>query len=484
MINNIRIIGALVSFLFFLSGCGNNGTFSTAGASPAISGVSPASAPVGATVTITGTNFSTTPANSAVSFNGTAAVVTSCTSTRIVTTVPSGATTGPITVTAGGNGAMSAASFIVMPSWKGTKQFGISSNEIGGGVTVDSRGNVYVIIDTTRWLEWNIDYPVRETILVKYDQSGTQQWTISDFAVYGSIAVDSSGNIYLAGNSTDGESNWGTLVKYDSSGTKQWTKHPGSPLLVTGGSVAVGSGGVIYITGLTAGWWPWDMDSHAYLVKCDSSGAELWTRQLGFIGDLAVDSSGNAYLIGSIPGGPSADDYDDYDTILVKYDTSGTKQWTRQLGSAGVDHGMGLAVDNSGNIYVTGTTVIALNGSMYAGGYDNMFLVKYDPSGTKLWTRQLGSDCNNRGFDVAVDDNGNAYVTGLIFNGRPVDMLLVKYDPSGNKQWTQQFGTSLEEWGLDVAVDNSGNAYVIGATSNSGGYDMFLVKYDPFGVKQ
>jgi hypothetical protein len=92
MFRNFRAGGALVCFLFFLSGCGNN-------PSPAISGFSPAGATIGTIITITGTDFDEGPVNNVVTFNGTAAVVTSSTPTQIVTTVPAGASSGPISIT-------------------------------------------------------------------------------------------------------------------------------------------------------------------------------------------------------------------------------------------------------------------------------------------------------------------------------------------------------------------------------------------------
>src|ERR1700690_1321019 len=109
MFRDFRVGGALVCFLFFLSGCGNN-------PSPAISGFSPVGATIGTTITITGTNFDVGPVNNVVTFNGTAAVVTSSTPTQIVTTVPITATSGPISVAVDGvSRATSAPSFTLPP---------------------------------------------------------------------------------------------------------------------------------------------------------------------------------------------------------------------------------------------------------------------------------------------------------------------------------------------------------------------------------
>jgi hypothetical protein len=126
MFRNFRTGGPLVFFLFFLSGCGSN-------PSPAISGFSPVGATVGTIITITGTNFDVGPVNNLVTFNGTAAVVTSSTPTQIVTTVPSGATSGPISVTVDGvSHATSAAGFTVLAP----PTFTPASASVGMAVTI------------------------------------------------------------------------------------------------------------------------------------------------------------------------------------------------------------------------------------------------------------------------------------------------------------------------------------------------------------
>ena len=75
---------------------------------------------------------------------------------------------------------------------------------------------------------------------------------------------------------------------------------------------------------------------------------------------------------------------------MVKYNSSGTKQWTKQLGTPSTDTANGVATDSSGNVYVAGGTYGGLDGNTSAGVND-IFVVKYNSSGTKQWTNQLGS---------------------------------------------------------------------------------------------
>ena len=124
---------------------------------------------------------------------------------------------------------------------------------------------------------------------------------------------------------------------------------------------------------------------------------------------------------------------------MVKYNSSGTKQWTKQLGSSSADYATGVAVDSSGNVYAAGYTNGDLDGSN-AGGWD-LFVVKYNSSGTKQWTQQLGSSGGDGAYGVAVDSSGNVYAAGTTkgaldgnTNAGSYDLFVVKYNSSGVKQ--------------------------------------------------
>jgi len=146
---------------------------------------------------------------------------------------------------------------------------------------------------------------------------------------------------------------------------------------------------------------------------------------------------------------------------------------------------------------VTGYTGGGLDGNTNSGNED-IFLVKYNSSGTKQWTKQLGTSENDIGNGVTTDSSDNIYVTGNTEGGLDgntnsgrTDIFLVKYNSSGTKQWTKQLGTSSLDWGNVVTTDSSDNIYVTGYTSggldgntNSGFNDIFLVKYNSSGTKQ
>ena len=186
-------------------------------------------------------------------------------------------------------------------------------------------------------------------------------------------------------------------------------------------------------------------------------------------------------------------------TLSSLYETSiGFLTWfTQQLGTASIDNGYSVAVDSSNNIYVTGYTEGGLDNNTNTGLKD-IFLLKYNSSGTKQWTQQLGTSFDDGAEGVTVDSADNIYITGYTAgsldnktSSGSKDIILVKYNSSGTKQWTQQLGTVADDIGYGLAVDSSNNIYVTGYTAggldghtNSGNNDIFLLKFNSNGVKQ
>jgi len=125
-----------------------------------------------------------------------------------------------------------------------------------------------------------------------------------------------------------------------------------------------------------------------------------------------------------------------------------TTTWTKQLGTSSSDKGRGVTTDSSDNIYVTGYTGRDLDGNTSSGEND-IILIKYNSSGTKQWTKQMGTTSDDRGNSVTTDSSDNIYVTGYTDGGLDGNtssgennIFLVKYNSSGTKQWTKQLGTS------------------------------------------
>jgi len=282
---------------------------------------------------------------------------------------------------------------------------------------------------------------------------GTKQLgTAGEIAEAYGVAVDARGSVYVAGPTTgglDGNTRTGNtdafIAKYDSIGTKLFTKQTGTIGAVTQpNGVAVDASGNVYVAGNTlAGSFD------AFLLKYDSTGTKLYTKQTGTTGAntcanvVAVDASGNVYVVGNTTGGLDENTLaGSYDAFITKYDPAGTKVYTRQTGTIGSNtFGRGLAVDASGNVYMAGYTSGGLDGNIQAGSFD-AFVIKYDPTATKLYTKQIGiAGADTKAFGVAVDASGNAYMAGYTSGGLDgntlsgfLDFFVTKYDPAGNKQ--------------------------------------------------
>ena len=282
------------------------------------------------------------------------------------------------------------------------------------------------------------------------------------------------------------------LAKYDSSGSLLWTRQIGTTDLTESNSVAVDGAGYVYISGWTdgnLGGTNADKMPDAFLAKYDASGTVVWKRQtamghIAYGNSVAVDGLGNAYMTGGIQLTLSGDEYD---AFLAKYNSSGSLLWTRQIGTTKFDNSFSAAVDALGNAYISGFTQGNLGGPN-AGG-DDAFLAKYNSSGSLLWTRQIGTPNNEISQSVALDGSGNVYISGFTYgsvggpNAGYADAFLAKYDSSGSLLWTRQLGTRHYDWSYSVAVDGLGNAYISGQTDgslgrpNAGGADAFLAKF-------
>lgn len=250
------------------------------------------------------------------------------------------------------------------------------------------------------------------------------------------VAADSTG-VYFAGqiNSPNGSlpgqtAKGGAFVrKYDFSGADVWIRQFEIADQVY--AVAAG-GGAVYVAGAAAGTFPGqqqDFSEDAYVRKYDRDGNELWTREFGtsqieFAFGVAADSSG-VYVVGetdgSFPGQQNAGDFTKGDVFIRKYDPSGTELWTRQFGLSGGERANAVTVNSTG-VYVVGDADGVLPNSQVDGDFHNFFVRKYDAAGNEIWTRQFGPGRHARG--TAVDSTG-VYVVG------DVQVKLPGQTPSG-----------------------------------------------------
>jgi len=315
-----------------------------------------------------------------------------------------------------------------------------------------------------------------------------------------SVAVGVFGNAYIAGvTEVDAAGTDGFLAKYDVSGDLLWSRQIGTIAWDECAAVAVDSADNSLVTGVTrgelAGTNLGEID--AYLIKHDPFGNLLWSRQIGTrfdeeITSVAVDGFDNIYISGHTDGSLAGENAGDADIFLSKYSASGGLLWSRQFGTFTSDFNSTVAVDKAGNAFVTGNTfgdLVTTN-----AGFVDGFLFKYDVSGNLLWSRQFGTALPDFSYAVAVDNDGNAFVSGSTSgdlggtNQGDHDAFLLKFDESGNLLWSQQLGTRDGDVNISIAVDVAGAAYILGSSrgdlvgSGAGGSIGFLAKYDATGA--
>ena len=285
-----------------------------------------------------------------------------------------------------------------------------SSEQIGIGL--DSSNNVYVVGDTDESpSQGSLDFHI-----TKFNSSGTEIWQkglggSGIEQMFGHSTTDSSGNTYGTGYTTSaGQGTFAQyLAKWNSSGTVQWQRTLSMSGQHTGRDVALDSSGNVYMCGES------DLgtlnNTNLTLAKWASNGTHQWTRYLrgssyGEYGyGVAVDSSDNIYVCGSTSSVGAGSN----DLLLVKYNSSGTVQWRRTLGGSGSDEGKGVAVDSSDNVYVCGTTRSYGNGTRY------IMIAKYNSSGTLDWQNTLGGTADqDYGEHIKVDSSDNLYVVGKV----------------------------------------------------------------------
>jgi hypothetical protein len=311
-----------------------------------------------------------------------------------------------------------------------TRQFDADGAVFAYGIATDPSGNVYTTGYTIGAFEGSGSGGA-DAFIRSYDSDGNVRWTrqfgsdgVETDIAYG-IATDADGNVYTTGV-TDGDlggSNAGGLDafirSYDSDGNVRWTRQFGTSGNDAARGIATDPSGNVYITGDTDGvldgFFVGFVD--AFIRSYDSDGNLRWTRQFGSGGDgadhaygIATDPSGNVYIAGETSGTFEGTNAGSWDAFIRSYDADGVLRWTRQFGSFGLDHAYGVATDPSGNVYTTGNTSGALQGST-AGGLD-AFISSYDSDGAPRWTRQFGTSGNDTTRGIAADPSGNVYATG------------------------------------------------------------------------
>ena len=431
-------------------------------------------------------------------------------------------------------------------SW--VKQVGSGSPNVGNAIAADGSGNTCVagafqgsttfgpsqVNQTTLTLT---SAGVTDLFVAKYNAAGALLWvtqtgSAAADAVYG-IAVDGSDNCYVTGVFEGNDNLADTFVtKVDAGGTLLWTKQTGGESESIGYAIAADGDGNSYVTGVFGGSAIFGLgETHEttldsadsasiFVAKYDTDGALVWAKQTsGSSGSynagagIGVDGDGNSYVTGAFEGaatfGPNETNQailtsvGGADIFVAKVDPDGALLWARQAGGVSADNGDGIAVDGSGNSYVTGS----FEGTATFGpdeanvtpltstGETDIFVAKVDPDGALLWAKQAGGASADNGYGIGLDGSGSGYVTGQ-FQGAATfgpgetlqtvltstvgtDIFVAKIDAGGALLWVEQADGTLFESGQPIAVDGGGNSYVAGLVlAGSSADDFFGGSFD------
>jgi len=299
------------------------------------------------------------------------------------------------------------------------------------------------------------------------------------------VATDASGNIAITGTSINANGDLDIVtIEYNTSGNILWKQiYQGAGNDDDNGkAIAIDGAGNVYIAGYASGK---GTGEDMVLIKYDKSGTQLWVQTYNGSADssdqasaIALDASGNIYITGY-----SSNKGTGTDMTTIKYDASGNRIWVKSYnGSSNEnDAARAIGVDASGNVYVTGYSV---NNDTY---YD-ITTIKYSSSGDQQWVKTYNgkADDYDEANALALDAQGNIYITGFTdVSDKRNDIIVIKYNLAGDVQWTQTYnGKGNDDEARAIAV-SSGNVYVTGHTTNKNGdYDLITLCYNTSGVQQ
>ena len=338
------------------------------------------------------------------------------------------------------------------------------------------------------------------------------------------------------------------IQKLDSAGDFIWAKGIGGTGVDASIAIAIDPGGDIIISGVFEdtvdfdpgpGYYPLVSEGNfdVFVLKLDPSGNFLWAKSWGgifqdFSWDLSVDDSSNILVIGTFsdtvdfdpgPGVLQKVSRGKRDIFVQKLDGSGNLKWSATMGGPGNETGYTIETDSMGNVYTTGgfewfadfDPGPAIRNLYAIGTGDDVFIQKMDAGGNYLWAKRIGNGNSDTGYNLAVDQQGNIFVSGsfttsfqdsLDFDPGPGkylmyaqggrDMFLLNLSTNGDFIWARRIGGNNYERPHSIALDKLGNLYTAGVfrdtvdfdpgpgldlRTSQGEFDIFILKMGPTG---
>jgi hypothetical protein len=446
--------------------------------------------------------------------------------------------------------------------------YGGTGNEYGSDIATDATGNVLVTgytsntsgIATTGAHQITYGGGFSDAFIVKFNASGIRQWG----TYYGGngedrglgITCDASGNVFVTGDcafqSTSGIATAGAhqvgfggglgdafIVKFNASGIRQWGTYYGGPGPEAGIGITADTAGNVLVTGNTSsdsgiattgahkttyGGGSYD----AFIVKFNASGIRQWgtyyggtsTADYGY--SIVTDTSGYIFLTGATESNTGIATIGTHqevfgginDAYIVKFNSSGIRQWGTYYGGTDDDSALDITTDASGNILVSGATgsntgiaTIGAHQETYGDGGTDAFIIKFNASGIRQWGTYYGGTDQDFTNSISTDALDNVLVMGFTRSSTAIattgahqtinggnnfgDAFIVKFKPSGIRQWGTYYGGTLGDIGQGIATDASGNVFVTGWSESTsaiastgahqstygGGVDAFIARF-------
>jgi hypothetical protein len=359
------------------------------------------------------------------------------------------------------------------------KTFGGTSNDGGfSGQQTDDGG--YIISGFTFSFGSGGDF-----WLIKTDVYGNEMWNRTfggtDFDAGWSIQQTNDSGYVLAGyTSSYGSGGDFWLVKTDSSGNEQWNKTYGGTSYDYAWSVQQTTDGGYIIVGYTKSIGAGSYD--VWLIKTDGNGDKVWDKTFGGTDDeeghCVQQTTDGGYII---TGYTCSLDVGYYaDVWLIKTDANGNKIWDKTFGGTDDEEGHCVQQTTDGGYIIVGYTI------SFGAGDDAVWLIKTDGNGNKVWDKTFGGiDDMDTGYSVQQTNDGGYIFTG--FSERPggSQVLLVKTDSNGNKVWDKTFGETGFNYCFSVQQTKDRGYIITGETGKLDApisdSDVWLIKTDSQG---
>jgi len=384
-------------------------------------------------------------------------------------------TFGTTTLTSAGSGDVFIVKYDANGNVLWAKSAGGNDYDLGNSITTDASGNVFITgmfesdtitFGTTVLTNADNTGLYEDIFIAKYDTNGNLLWAKSAGGaaadVSNSVATDTNGNVFITGYFHSPAITFGSttltnttalyedvfIVKYDTSGNVIWAKSSGSSNSSSpsdrGQSVATDTSGNVFMTGyfegatITFGSNTLTNTSadfgDVFIVKYDANGNVLWSKSVGSISDdlgysVATDTSGNVFISGYFKGfsitfgtitlaNVNQSFIFTKENFIAKYNAAGNFLWARSASGTSDDYSRGITTDTAGNAYMIGNffspTITFESTTLTKAGplSQDIFMVKYDPSGNVDWAESIGNIGNESGLGIATDTNNNIYLTG------------------------------------------------------------------------